>query len=198
MEVKTLNKSQIRLRDAGKSLFWKYGIRKVTVAEICKEAGVSKMTFYRNYKNKIDVVEEVIDELVHDSQQKYADLMANDQPFDEKFRKMIQLKKEAVKGISKEFVTDLMQIEDSHLAQKMLTHQQTQMQLMMQDLAEAQQQGYIRADVRMDFIIYLINDIQQKILDPVLNSMYENEDELIMELTSYFFYGIMNGNKKEQ
>jgi len=200
MEAKTLTKSQIRLRDAAKSLFWKYGIRKVTVEEICKEAGMSKMTFYRNFKNKLSVVEEVIDELVQDGIKKYTELMGSDKPFDEKFRIMVQLKKEGTKGISKEFVTDLIQIKDWQesqqeevqlLAQKMMTHQQNQMKLFIQDMAEAQKQGYIRADVRMDFILYLYHDIQQKLLDPVLNSMYENEDDLIMELMNYFFYGIL-------
>jgi AcrR family transcriptional regulator len=200
MEALTLNKSQIRLRNAAKDLFWKYGIRKVTVEEICKEAGVSKMTFYRHFKSKLEVVEIVIDEIILDSRAKYKALMGSNKPFDEKFRMMVQLKKEGTKGISKEFVTDLIQIQDwqeskqeevQQLGQKMKAHQQTQMQMFMADMAEAQKQGYIRSDVRMDFIIYLYNDIVQKMLDPVLNSMYDNEEDLIMELTNYFFYGIM-------
>lgn len=207
MEVKTLNKSQIRLLEAAKDLFWKYGIRKVTVEEICKAAGISKMTFYRNFKNKLEVVEQVIDELVSYSQAQYHELMGSDKPFDEKIRGMVQLKKEATRGVSKEFVTDLIQIQEwqesqqdevQKLSQKMIAHQQRQMQLFMQDMAEAQKQGFIRANVKMEFILYLLNDIQQKMLDPVLNSMYENEDELIMELTNYFFYGILEKNKKEQ
>ncbi len=198
MKPLTQNKSQILLLEAGKALFWKYGIRKVTVEEICKEAGVSKMTFYRNFKNKIEVVEGVIDGLVKESQAQYIELMGSGKTFDEKIKGMIELKREGTQGISKEFVTDLIQLKEHkdfkelRLTQKMELHQRNQMELFMADMAKAQAQGHIRSDVRLDFILYLLNDIQQKMLDPVLNSMYENEEELIMELTNYFFYGILN------
>ena len=36
----------------GKELFWKYGIKRVAIEEICKQAHVSKMTFYKYFKNK--------------------------------------------------------------------------------------------------------------------------------------------------
>ena len=35
-----------------KMLFWKHGIKRVSIEEICKEASVSKMTFYKFFKNK--------------------------------------------------------------------------------------------------------------------------------------------------
>ena len=38
--------------DAAKSLFWKHGIRRVTIEEICEVAGVSKMTYYKYFSNK--------------------------------------------------------------------------------------------------------------------------------------------------
>jgi AcrR family transcriptional regulator len=40
-----------------KELFWKYGIKKVSIEEICAEAPVSKMTFYKFFKNKNDLAE---------------------------------------------------------------------------------------------------------------------------------------------
>ena len=39
----------------GKELFWKYGFKLVTIEEICKEAGVSKMTYYKYFTNKITI-----------------------------------------------------------------------------------------------------------------------------------------------
>ena len=40
------------IKKKGKELFWKYGTKRVTVEEICREAGVSKMTYYKFFKNK--------------------------------------------------------------------------------------------------------------------------------------------------
>ena len=54
------SKSFISIQKSAKTLFWKYGMARVTVEEICREAGVSKMTFYRNFKNKNEVAKQVL------------------------------------------------------------------------------------------------------------------------------------------
>ncbi len=41
--------------ETGQELFWKFGFRRVTIEEICKEAGISKMTFYKYFSNKMDL-----------------------------------------------------------------------------------------------------------------------------------------------
>ncbi len=43
MSVKSNPKRELIL-STGKDLFWKFGFRRVTIEEICKEAGISKMT----------------------------------------------------------------------------------------------------------------------------------------------------------
>ncbi|MBN1927463.1 MAG: helix-turn-helix transcriptional regulator, partial [Prolixibacteraceae bacterium] len=48
-----------QILQSAKKLFWKYGIRKVSIDEICREAGVSRMTFYRLFKNKIELAKVV-------------------------------------------------------------------------------------------------------------------------------------------
>ena len=52
-EVNSPKVSQIML--AAKDLFWKFGIRKVSIEEICSKANVSKVTFYKYFENKIDL-----------------------------------------------------------------------------------------------------------------------------------------------
>ena len=45
-------KSSDALFEAAHELFYRYGIKKATVEDICSRANVSKMTFYRNFKDK--------------------------------------------------------------------------------------------------------------------------------------------------
>ena len=52
MKVNIENKKYKSLLETGKKLFWKHGFRRVTIDEICHEAGVSKMTFYKWFDNK--------------------------------------------------------------------------------------------------------------------------------------------------
>jgi AcrR family transcriptional regulator len=59
--VKPESKKEVAILKAGREFFWKYGFRKVTVDEICKAAGVSKMTFYRYFKDKATLAKTIFD-----------------------------------------------------------------------------------------------------------------------------------------
>ena len=63
--------------------------------------------------------------------------------------------------------------------------------MIMEDYIEAQKKGEIRKDIKPRFILYFINQIYEMIKDPQLESLYSDPQEMIMELTNFFFYGIM-------
>ncbi len=50
--------------ETASELFVRFGIKRVTVEEICKTSGVSKMTFYKFFRNKNEVVEKILDEMI--------------------------------------------------------------------------------------------------------------------------------------
>ncbi|MBN2410872.1 helix-turn-helix transcriptional regulator, partial [candidate division KSB1 bacterium] len=52
-----------------KELFFKYGIRRVTIEEICKKARVSKMTFYKFFQNKIELAIVMLKKLYDDAEE---------------------------------------------------------------------------------------------------------------------------------
>ncbi len=101
------NKKYLDLTRTAKALFWKYGIRRVSIKEICDEAGVSKMTFYRYFTNKTELVKEIMDNIFGESMHNYKNIMAEDVPYIEKVRKMLLLKFEKTQAISHEFVKDI-------------------------------------------------------------------------------------------
>lgn len=192
MEAKVASKSKIILLKTAKNLFWKHGIRRVTVEEICKEAGVSKMTFYRNFKNKDELVEAIIEQLRSEGQEGYDKIMNQEIPFHQKIEQLIQFKYERSKGVSKEFIKDIYQSDNPKMVKRLEIEQQKIIKTIIKDFKKAQKEGAIRADLKMDFIVYMLNDINHKIMDPQLNKIYPSEEKLIMELTRYFFYGILN------
>jgi len=191
MEAQVSSKSQIILLKTAKNLFWKHGIRRVTVEEICKEAGVSKMTFYRNFKNKDELVEVMIAQLQGEGLEAYYKIMNENLPFDEKIKQLIQFKYERSKGISKEFLKDIYQSDNPEMLKLLENAQQKAQKTIIKDFKKAQKEGTIRADLKMEFIIYMLNDINNKIMDPQLHKIYPSEEKLIMELTRFFFYGIL-------
>jgi hypothetical protein len=59
------------------------------------------------------------------------------------------------------------------------------------DFEEAQQKGWIRDDLNINFLFYFINHLTDVITDEKLTCLYPDTTSLIKEIMEFFFYGIM-------
>ncbi len=59
-------KVRYRIYDAAEPLFARFGYRKTTIEDICKEAGISKRTFYEHFRDKPGLVHNVFMEIATD------------------------------------------------------------------------------------------------------------------------------------
>ncbi len=178
-------------------LFWKHGIKRVTIQEVCREAQVSKMTFYRFFENKVDLAKRVLQDMFDESLEKYRTLMAEDISFEEKVKRQILAKFEGTKEISAELVKDIYTDKKLGLFEYWEERRKQMLAIVMNDYREAQKQGWIRKDMNLDFIIYFNGKVGEWIYDPVLKSMYETDQDAIMDITKVFFYGIFPRSEKE-
>lgn len=174
-----------------RSLFWKFGMKRVSIEEICREANVSKMTFYKYFKNKIELVKFILDQIEAESTEKYKQIMNQDLPFIEKVRETINLKMEQTEQLSQEFYADLHQNADPKIHDYFIQMTQRGIKLIMDDYTKAQINGDIRKDLKIEFIIYFLNKFFAMADDPNLIKMYDSPQAIIMELTNFFFYGIL-------
>lgn len=174
----------------GKKLFWKHGFKRVTVEEISDEAGVSKMTFYKYFSNKMELVKAIMEKVMVESLEKYNAIMNSEIPFTEKIEQQLQMKMEGTVDISSEFVDDLMIHGEPEMMQYMSEMTQKVLGIVYNDYKEAQKRGEIRKDVKPEFIIYFLNHIYEMLKDEQLIAMYKDPNELAMELIRFFFYGI--------
>lgn len=194
MEVAEKSPKFYEITDTARKLFWKHGIRRVTVEEICQEAGVSKMTFYRQFDNKIELAKTVLDHIFEDSFRKYHAIMSQDVPFPEKVRQIVLLKLEGTQEISQELLMDIYKNQEPELQGYMDAIRKRSMDQIIQDMTAAQQKGWLRKDIKPEFILYVINKINEMATDETLLAMYDGPQSAIMELTNFFFYGILSEN----
>lgn len=180
--------------EVGHHLFWKHGIRRVSIEEICREAGISKMTFYRNFDNKIELAKAVVAKVFTDAETQYLELMAQEIPFEEKIKQQVVMKFEGTKEISAELIKDVYSDWNEEL--KVLFQQMAgkMTQLVYKDYQHAIDQGWIRKDVKLDFIFYMSNKMAEMASDPQLQAMYQSTQDLIMEFMNMMFYGILPRN----
>ena len=175
-------------------LFWKHGIRRVSIEEICREAGISKMTFYRNFDNKIELAKAVIDRLFADMIAQYDELMARDISFEEKIKQQVIMKFEGTKEISAELIKDVYSDWNVELKDLFQKHAGGMTQKVYSDYQHAIDEGWIRKDVKLDFIFYMSNKMAEMASDPQLQAIYPNTQDLIMEFMNMLFYGILPRN----
>ncbi|MFB6319932.1 TetR/AcrR family transcriptional regulator [Saccharicrinis sp. FJH54] len=173
-------------------LFWKFGIKRVTIEEICTEAGVSKMTFYRFFPNKIELARIVISNIFSKAEKDYKALMARNIPFEEKIKEQVRMKFEGTINISEAFIADVYSGWSDELKAFFIEITARMVNMVREDYARAQQEGAIRKDVNIDFIFYLSNKMTEMVADPQLVAMYNNNvQSVIMEFMNMMFYGII-------
>jgi AcrR family transcriptional regulator len=184
------------LLSTAKRLFWKHGIRRVSIEEICREAGVSKMTFYRFFPNKIELAKTMLEGIFDESMRDYRALMEQDIPFEEKVRRQLLMKFKGTEAISAEFVRDIYSNQEWGLGTYMQQRTEETLQVIMSDYAHAQRMGWIRQDLNLNFMLYILHQMPAWISDEQLVASYDDIHGLIMEVANFFFYGVLPHSTK--
>ncbi len=74
------NKKEQIVRTA-EELFTRHESKRVTVEEICRQAHISKMTFYKHFANKVALVRHIRDVYVEEGFRKFDEIRAMAIPF---------------------------------------------------------------------------------------------------------------------
>lgn len=187
----------ISLVATAKRLFYRHGIKRVSVKEICRESGVSKMTFYRFFKNKNAIAMRIIDDLVDSIIGKIDELMAQDIAFDEKMTRINAFKIDTAEEFGNDFFKDLM--DDTSDAGKHLVKRRTEAMCRVRDgYIAAQERGEIRPDMNIDFVLHMSEYLRQFMRDKELQKMYPEQHELMKVVSEFYLHGVLSSDKKDR
>jgi len=190
MEEISQNKKYLDIIHAARTLFWKHGFKRVSIEEICREAKTSKMTFYKFFANKLELAKSVFDFVVDDSVSTFKTVLHETTSASDLIGQMLQMKKEGIHEISKEFITDFYTNPDLGLKDYIEEKTRTVWAEMIGDFMLAQERGILRKDLNIEFFVYFTQKYGDLLTDPYLNKIYPNPQDLIMELTRFSAYGI--------
>ena len=192
------SKKYRQIIETARDLFMRHGIRRVSVEEICQTAGVSKMTFYKYFENKIDLAIFILKEIYHEGEERYKDIMAQDIPYSEKAKEIIKMKLEKSEDVSQEMFKDLIQSSIPEVAEFLQRKTQENLKIFLDDLVSAQKRGEIRKDINPQFILYFLNLMPEMAVDERLLNLFESPKALTAELINFFFYGILTTKSEEE
>lgn len=185
-----MTKKENDIFEAAKRLFYKFGVKKVTIEEICEEADVSKMTFYKYFPNKIELAKVVIDDYYSSSLEKYEEMMRSDIPAAEKIRWTIEQKLENAKSLDIEFITELYKYQDDAIKELLDAWQQRSIDIAEKWFVEMQQNGQIIKELSFPVFGLYTKAIQEFAFNDETMKLFGTTHELASIITRLFMHGI--------
>jgi len=183
--------------ETGKKLFYRYGIKKVSVEEICKEAGVSKATFYKYFKNKVDLALFILKEIFDNAWKEYYDIVNSNDPFNMKMEKIIKWKGEMMNIFIQDFIKEFAKSDIDEINRYINQEIHKSYQESKNFYLMGKKEGYIRKDVDLDFLFTLYSKIYDLFTDKELAKKYPTPGSIFEQLIKIIMYGIIsNGFKK--
>jgi AcrR family transcriptional regulator len=171
-------------------LFQQFGIKRIPVEEICKTAGVSKMTFYKYFKNKNELVRFMWEKGFEQSLEKFDEIQALDIPFEKKLQLILKMKEESTAKISHQFALDYFYASPDlkDFFEKLSRESISRFIIFIKN---AQEKGEVRSNLRPEFLLAFINIIKIMVKDETLINSYSNYQDFVMEVNNFIFYGIL-------
>ena len=180
-----------QLIDSAQILFSKHGIQRVTVEELCRTADISKMTFYKYFTNKWDIGRTVIDNIFEKGLCYYNNMLQEDIPFAAKIEQILKITMVQINSFGAPFIEDLTDKRcplNTHFSAK----QKAVSRLSINFLTNAKNEGYIKKEIKIPFLLFMLDRTTEFFNDPELISIMPDTKERGCELASLFLYAFSN------
>jgi AcrR family transcriptional regulator len=182
-QVQRNSKKQVQILITAEDLFSRYGLKKVSVEEICRKAGASKMTFYKYFPNKSDLFRQIWNLWIEEGYDYLDEVNERDIPFPEKIRLILEYKLDFAARMNPDLIEEILHTDlDMHALTTRL----------MAWLLKAQARGDIRSEIRPEFLLAAFDKVYYGLTrDDELRKLYPDIAEFTKEIFNFYFYGIM-------
>ncbi|PID88270.1 MAG: hypothetical protein CSB06_01065 [Bacteroidia bacterium] len=191
MGQKKESKSRRKIVSTAKTLFSNNGFRKMTVENICQKAGVSKMTFYRYFQNRTQLVQLIVELIFEENRLKYRELMDAQLPFTIKMYRWTTMRVEGALSISSKLAEDIKNSEILSLQAVLQKETEKEEAMILEDIKAAQKQNQIRKNLRPELVLYLQYQMVEMTHKSLIDNVFTNKTQAIIDITDFFFYGIL-------
>ncbi len=184
IDSKKSKKTQIV--DTARALFFKHGVRRVTVEEICSKAKVSKVTFYKYFDNKQDIAKYIGDELTKLGFARFDEINELDLSFPEKIDLMTQWRVEFFSPVSSEFIEEILDLESVYVEMK---------QRYLENIKAAQEKGEVRKEISVELIWLVTEKLNELVKEGSWKSIFSEYSQFQWQLRKLYFYGLLEDRK---
>jgi AcrR family transcriptional regulator len=189
-EESTRVKKILQILSTAEDLFQRFGFKRITIEEICAKATVSKMTFYKYFPNKNELIKKILNSWLKQVEQQINEIDVMDIPFTEKIRKLLSLKEESSSKISKEFMAEYMN-PDPDLQNFIKDFYRRATILFIDFIKKAQEKGEVRREIKPEFLVAILNKMLELAKDETLINLYPRVIDFSLEINNFIYCGIL-------
>ena len=180
----------MQIKRAALELFREFGFNKVSIEEICELASASKMTFYRHFKNKSDLLRQIFAELAVLGQQQAEAILARDEEFRRKFDAIMRFNEEFRERLGYRLISDLMNSADPEIKAIEQENASRIRDLNLRFIAAGKASGFFRAEFSNEFTLFLAEKLKDILADKRFATFYPDFSEGLNAVTHYFYCGV--------
>lgn len=189
------NKKYKDLINTAQELFFKHGTKRVTIEEICEKADVSKVTFYKFFRNKEDILKLIIKRWVEHSLEEYNEIMKQRIPFIDKVEALFKFKMSKTQEYSDDFFDEIIG-SNEEIRNFFFEKTVESRQRVLKFYEQGRKDGCIRKNIQPEFYIYLMDHFVEMMNDEKLKAILPDPHDRFEELMNFFFYGFNDSEKK--
>ena len=185
-------KKDIFLKQVATELFYQQGWRLTSVAEICRAAGVSRVTFYKYFPSKQDLVKCIFEEQKNNMRREFDRLLATEADLATVIQQILTMQQESMTTLySTAVLHDLNHDQDETLQTFFRQMAQEKYHYMHYFFSTLQQRKSVRDDFPVILIDVLIQKMDEMIHSSVLQQHYAGkEQQLFKDVLQLFMHGI--------
>jgi AcrR family transcriptional regulator len=185
------SKKKQLLVETALALFMRYGMKRVTVSEVCEQAKVSKVTFYKHFDDKIALARDVINLLSDRIAARIDEIVALSAPLERKVELLVEQRVRMAREWSPELIHDLFHA-GPELAALFRERAQQNRDRYVAFIRAAQAAGDMRPEIHPDVLLAVLDKLYELGAADELVQRAGGFDRLTRDVNNIFFYGVLS------
>lgn len=180
--MSTKSKKCISLLETAKTLFFRHGIRRVTIEEICAVSKVSKVTFYKYFKDKDDLIRVIREELTQIGFARLDEINALPISYPEKVERMTAWRMQFFASMEGDFIKEIIDINSVSEEIK---------QRYLKNIRQAQDQGEVDPTLSPELIWLVTEKYNEIVKEGNWEKYLPDHMQAQVQLRRMYFYGLL-------
>lgn len=172
-------------------VFMRYGIKSVTMDDVCRELGISKKTLYQFVEDKADLINKVLDYDIHSEVEAIGNILGNKYSALEELHHIQSMVTHKVKNMHSSIVYDLRKYYPEAWCRVMAHRNSFVVSCIEQNIRKGQAEGVFRSDIQPAVIARIYSSRIEVVIDASLFAELNlSAAEIYIEAMRYHIRGI--------